>query len=100
MRHDDRSRILLPQFLEAILVQAFSLIFDAPIGHAHSGKIFRIEELGAEGRAGSAIWVSFNRNLQTFFQGLLDHRDSQWHVAKACAVQVTDVNVRASRSSE
>lgn len=100
MHHDDGPRILGPQLVEAVRVQTLPLVFDALVGHAYAGKILGIEKLGPDCRAGRTVRVRFDGNVQALIEGLMDHRDGQRHIAEARAVQVTDVNVRASRGGE
>jgi hypothetical protein len=90
-------RILGPQFVEAALVQALALVLDTLVGHADAGQILRIEELGPDGRAGCTIRVRLDGYVQPLLERSADHRDGQRHIAEAGAVQVADVNVRASR---
>jgi hypothetical protein len=86
MHHDDGPRILGPQLLEAVLVQALPLVLNALVAHAYAGQILGIEELGLAACADRTVRIRLDGNAQPLLERSVDHRDGQSHVAEARAV--------------
>src|SRR5262249_53753453 len=96
----DRRQQHRPQAnLEAALVQARSLVLDAPLGDTCAKQILRREKFSADRRTGRLVWVRFDRDLEPLVESSMDHQDRQRHVMEAGAVQMADVNSCASRTA-